>query len=90
MKLGYDPRKNAQNIRERGLSFDDVAMLDWENAAIREDMRKDYGEDRFRALADGPGGKPYVVVFTTRGDMTWVISFRRAHQKERYSYGKKA
>ena len=90
MKLGYDPRKNAQYIRERGLSFGDVAMLDWDNVIVRLDTRKDYGEDRFRALADGPDGKPYVVVFTTRGDMTRVTSFRRAHEQERQSHGKKA
>ena len=90
MKIGYDPRKNALNIRERGLSFDDVAMLDWDNAIIWQDVRKDYGEDRSLALADGLDGKLYAVVFTTRGDTTWIISFRRAHEKERHDRGKKA
>jgi uncharacterized DUF497 family protein len=90
MKLGYDPGKNAWNISERGLSFDDVAMLDWAGAIVRRDTRKDYGENRYQALADGLDGKPYVVVFTMRGDTTWIISFRRAHEKERHSRGKKA
>jgi uncharacterized protein len=90
MKLGYDPRKNALNIRERSLPFDDVALLDWENAIIWRDVRKDYGEDRNLALADGPDGKLYGVVFTMREDTTWIISFRRAHEKERHSHGKKA
>jgi len=53
MKPGYDPRKNAWNIRERGLAFDDIATLDWDNAIIWRDGRKDYGEDRYQALADG-------------------------------------
>jgi hypothetical protein len=46
MRLGYDPEKNAWNIRERGLSFDDVAALNWNTAIVRLDTRKDYGENR--------------------------------------------
>jgi len=90
MKLGYDPQKNAWNIRERGLPFDDVALLDWNTAAIRQDRRKYYGENRFQALVEGTDGKPYVVVFTMRGEMLWIISFRRARDRERKSYGKEA
>ena len=90
MKIAYDPAKNTWNIRERGLSFNDVTMLDWSSAIVRRDERKDYGETRYQALADGIDGKPYVVVFAMRGDVTWVISFRRAHKKERQTYGHKA
>jgi uncharacterized protein len=67
-----------------------VATLDWEGAIVRRDTRKDYGEDRYPALADGLDGKLYVVVFTMREDTMWIISFRRAHEKERPSYGEKA
>jgi len=90
MRLGYDPTKNAWNIRERGLSFDDVVLLDWATAVVRQDRRKDYGEDRFQALVEGPDSKPYVVVFTMRGETTWIISFRRARDRERRTYGSKA
>ena len=65
-------------------------MLDWVGAIVRRDTRKDYGEDRYQALADGLDGRPYVVVFTMREDVMWVISFRRAHAMERQTYGKKA
>ncbi|MGA3400969.1 MAG: hypothetical protein ABSC95_17260 [Acetobacteraceae bacterium] len=41
MRFGYDPRKNTWNIRERGLPFDGVAMLDWEGAIIRRDTGRD-------------------------------------------------
>ena len=90
MKLGYDPQKNAWNIRERGLSFDDVALLDWSTAAIRQDRREDYGEDRFQALVEGNEGKIYVVVFTMRGETIWIISFRSDRDRERKSYGKES
>ena len=90
MRHDCDPRTNAWNVRERGLSFADVAALDREGAIVRRDTRKDYGEDGYQALADALDGKPYVVVFTMREDTMWVISFRRAHAKERRTYGKEA
>jgi uncharacterized DUF497 family protein len=90
MRFGYDPRKNTWNIRERGLPFDGVAMLDWEGAIIRRDTGRDYGEDGYQAPADGFAGKPYVVVFTMRENTIGIISCRRAHAKERQTYGKTA
>ena len=90
MKIGFDPWKNARNIEDRGLPFDGAALLDWESAIVRRDRRKDYSEIRYQALVEDVDGKPYVVVFTRRGDTMWVISFRRAHDKERTSYGEKA
>ncbi len=50
MKITFDPKKNADNIRERQLSFDEVSKLEWSSAVILEDVRKDYGERRFRVL----------------------------------------
>jgi uncharacterized DUF497 family protein len=90
MELGYDPKKNAWNIRERGLSFDAVAALNWTTAMIRQDKRKDYGEIRYQAFIEGADGKPYVVVFTMRGEVFWIISFRRARDWERKSYAEEA
>lgn len=41
MKITFDPKKNADNIRDRQLQFDDVIELDWSSAVIIEDVRKD-------------------------------------------------
>ncbi|MEL4896721.1 BrnT family toxin [Crocosphaera sp. Alani8] len=86
MQIGYDTKKNQKNIVERGLPFDDVVFLDWEQALIRVDDRKDYGEVRYNAFATGEDGKAYSVTFTLRGDIVWIISFRRAREKERRLY----
>jgi uncharacterized DUF497 family protein len=43
---------------------------------------------RYQALAEGFDGNPYVVVFAMRDNTIWIISFRRAHAKERRAYGK--
>lgn len=86
MRIAYDPAKNAQTIRKRGLSFDDVPLLDWTKAIYRPDRRRDYGEDRIRAWLYGPDGQPYAVTYTARGEIRWIISFRRAHRKEMRRY----
>ena len=82
MRIGYDPDKNARNVAERGLSFDDVPALNWATAFIEQDDRHSHGEVRMRAALLGPDRKPYVVIYTMRGETSWIISFRRAHAKE--------
>jgi uncharacterized DUF497 family protein len=89
MRIGFDPRKSARNVAERGLAFERVVELDWETAIVVEDTRRDYGERRMRAFLYG-GGKPYVVVYTMRGLVRWIISFRRAHETERRRYEQQA
>ena len=41
MSFSYDPNKNKLNIKLRGLNFERVADLDWDNAWIYEDERND-------------------------------------------------
>jgi hypothetical protein len=61
MRITYDPDKNARNIAERGLSFDDVERLDWNTAFNREGRAPGLwggplpcvGEDRQSALRRG-------------------------------------
>ena len=50
MKITFNLNKNDDNIRERQLSFEEVSKLDWVSAVILEDVRKDYGERRFRVF----------------------------------------
>jgi uncharacterized DUF497 family protein len=85
MKITFDPAKNARNIVERGLPFDLVADLEWDTAIAVEDTRKDYGERRLRVLGR-LNGRLHVAVITYRGDATYVISFRKANEKEVLRY----
>jgi len=50
MEITYDWAKNAQNILERNLSFDQVVDFDFETANFTIDKRKDYGEIRRCAI----------------------------------------
>ena len=86
MKVTFDPKKNADNIRERQLSFDEVSKLEWLNAVILEDVRKDYGEHRYRVFGY-IDERLYAVVFTPREDAVHVISFRKANIREVKRYG---
>jgi hypothetical protein len=86
MGITFDHVKNARNIAERGLSFSMVSGLDWSQAVILEDRRRDYGERRFRAFG-AIDGRLYAVVFTPRGDDLHIISFRKANPREVKNYG---
>lgn len=86
MQITYDTIKNATNIASRGLSFDDVAGMDWSRALIVEDVRRDYGERRFQAIGY-IGDRLHVVVFTPRDTAVHVISFRKANQREVSRHG---
>jgi uncharacterized protein len=81
MQVSYDPVKNDRNIRERGLSFDRAAELDFASALIWEDVRKQYGEIRYIALSH-LDGRLHVLCFTETADGIRVISFRKDNAKE--------
>lgn len=86
MKISYDNAKNTRNITERGLPFDMVADLDWSQAVIVEDDRRDYGERRFRVFGH-IDERLYAAVVTFRGDAVHVISLRKANSREVKRYG---
>ena len=86
VEITYDPAKNAANIERRGLSFDQVADLDWSSAVINEDTRKPYAERRFRVFGY-IGERLYATVFTPRGTAVHVISFMKANSREVKRYG---
>jgi uncharacterized DUF497 family protein len=86
--IRFDPTKNDRNIAERGLPFSLVEQLDWSSALIVEDVRKDYGESRFRVLGL-IDERLHAVVFTPRADKVHVISLRKANQREIRFYEEK-
>ncbi len=86
MRLTYDPAKNAKNIEERNLPFDRVAEMDWHQAIIVEDTRKDYDERGFRAFGMIVE-RLFAVVFTPRAGAMHIISFRKANKREVKQYG---
>jgi uncharacterized DUF497 family protein len=84
VKVTFDRTKDAANVAKHGLSFADFSQFDAE-PFIEIDVRRDYGELRFRGFGriDGVG---YSIAFTRTVDGIRLISFRRAHEKEMRRY----
>lgn len=89
MDIEFDPAKSERNERERGLPFEMVADLEWENALIGDDDRMEYGEERKVALVPLKG-RVYVICYTLREDVRRVISFRKANKREVKIYEQEA
>lgn len=88
MKVDYDPNKNRTNIETRGLSFDEVLNFEFETALLWEDTRHDYKEQRWCGLGY-IDSRLHSLVFTVRGEVVWVISFRKANKREQKRYDQK-
>ena len=81
MKIEFDPNKNTNNLKERGLSFQLAENFELETAIIRIDTRKNYGEPRFNALGYIEN-RLYHLTFTVRVGVIRVISLRKANKRE--------
>lgn len=87
MKVDFDPIKNERNIRERQLSFERVAEVDFNTAQVFPDTRKAYGETRYIALCY-LDRRLHVLCFTETVTGIRVISFRKANTREANRHGK--
>ncbi len=81
----WDEAKRAANVRKHDVDFAIVDVLDWSEAHISEDIRRDYGETRWIAMAPYRN-RLYVVVYVLRGDEMRVISARKANEREVRTY----
>jgi uncharacterized protein len=86
VEFGWHTDKRDKTLAERGIDFARM-VLGWSDPSRRvaEDVRKDYGELRFNMLARIQG-RIYHITFTERGDVTWIISARRANKREQRRY----
>lgn len=91
MKFDWDERKTRKNLRDHGLSFEDVktAFLD-PGAVILEDLIDDDGEQRYQLIGFADRVSLLLVVHSYRAsdDETWIriISTRKATAYEREVY----
>jgi uncharacterized protein len=86
MRFSWDPAKNARNIRERGLAFEEAAPM-WEGPMlVWTDTRRDYGEVREIGLGQ-VGARVMVVGWVRRGEEHFhIFSFRKANARETKRY----
>jgi len=81
VRISYDPRKRKRTLAERGLDFEDAALV-FEGVTVEvEDVRRNYGERRiicYGLLA----GRLVVVGYTPRGPVRHIFSMRKANDRE--------
>ena len=82
MRITFDPAKRARTLADRGLDFEDAAIV-FEGVTVEvEDTRKNYGEKRvicYGLLA----GRLVVLGYTSRGNVRHVFSMRKANHREK-------
>ena len=85
MQFEWDEAKRRANLEKHGVDFANALEFAWESALVVVDDRFPYGEER--RIAFGMfRGCVHVVVHTYRGNVTRMISFRRAIAREIRSY----
>ena len=87
IRFEWDDAKSDRCVRERGFGFADIlpAFLDPNRRVVR-DVRRDYGEERFR-LYGHVEGRLFAIAYTRRETATRIISARKANARERDRYG---
>ena len=90
MRFGWDARKSARNLRDRGFDFEFASRIFERQTLEREDRRRDYGERRIIALGQVEG-IGLTVVYTDRagirdGGVRRIISARVSSRRERQAY----
>jgi uncharacterized protein len=85
MKFNFDSNKDAINLAKHQLSLSDAANLDWMEALIWVDSRRDYGEMRQIGLVP-MNHRLYVVVFVDKKTERRIISLRKANNREYERY----
>jgi uncharacterized DUF497 family protein len=81
----WDEAKSAATRRQRDFDFTYASHIFEGPTLERPDDRRDYGEERIRAIGRVET-EILFVVYTWRGNARRIISARPAHRKERDAY----
>jgi len=81
MAITYDPKKRRETFEDRGLDFEDAALVLAGPTLEMEDLRRDYGETRIICFGYLEG-RMVVVGYTLRGKDHHVFSMRKANGRE--------
>ena len=85
MQYEWDEQKRLSNIRKHGIDFQDAIAIFAGDTVLMEDDRFDYGERRFVSLGLLQG-RVIVVVHSEPGQITRIISARKATKYEQSIY----
>jgi uncharacterized protein len=81
----WDPNKDRQNLAKHGIDFSMAASI-WQGPVLEAvDVRRDYGETRYRAWGEAEG-RLLAIAYTWRGNNRRLITARRANQREKRTF----
>lgn len=81
MRITFDPSKRDKTWQERGLAFEDAALVFAGMTLEVEDTRQAYGETRVICYG-WLLGRLVVVGYTTRGADRHIFSMMKANERE--------
>jgi uncharacterized DUF497 family protein len=82
MRISFDPEKRSRTLADRGLDFQDAAIVFNGTTIEVEDTRRNYGERRI--ICYGLLSSRLVVIgYTLRGATRHVFSMRKANDREK-------
>ena len=85
MAITFDPSMRDRTLAQRGLEFLDAQSVFDGVTVDFEDLRHDYGEDRFICYGH-LHGRMVVIAWTPRGADRHVFSMRKANEREQTRY----
>lgn len=85
MNYEWDETKNRRNRVKHGLAFEDAEQVFAGPCVTFEDDRFDYGELRLITLGL-LAGRVVVIAHAPRGEVTRIISMRKANRREKKIY----
>ena len=81
--MRYERDERRGNIAKHGIDFESVRRFDW--ATARYEQRPRHGEERVFALGY-IGNRLHAIAYVERGEVTRIISMRKAKRKEENRY----
>ena len=87
MEFGWDPNKAVRNLAKHAVAFHEAATVFGDPLAITY-ADPDHSQDEVRLLTIGLSGQGHLLMVshTERGEVTRIISARRATRTERKLY----
>ena len=85
-RLDFDPVKNGTNLRKHGISLDRFGDMDFTSALVAQDVAHSTAAEAQWIYLGPIAGVLHVGIVTYRGNVTRVISLRRASRNERKQY----
>lgn len=85
MLIEFDSKKQAQTLSDRGLDFNDAALIFSIEHYTLQDLREEYGEPRFISIG-WLSSQMVMLVWTPRGEVRRIISMRKCNERENKLY----